>query len=882
MSTAYEFDTANNRRAMAGDRLGGVADRGLAPEPQATATQPSLDDDQLMKLVQSAYKQGSSYQQTVLQSRWSNSYAAYNNQHFAGSKYTTPRYRGRSRLFRPKTRAAVRRKAAEAAAALFSTSDVVIISGQNEGDQMQRASAAVVHELVNLRLDRSAENSGIPWFLTCMGAHMTGQISGICISKQYWEFHEKNEPGQFETVQVPNPADPTGQATIPQEQPVKTIIKDKPCIRLYPPEDIVRDPAANWMDQAQDSSYFILKNPMTLADAREYLKAVDKDGSPMFLQVSEQDLAAAAGIKSSESDTQDSTRRARETSGYDRFQDANVDREYQIVWLHENFFRFDGEDWQFWTLGTQKLISKRRSVREVYPEQGGARPITLGVSSLDPFKADPMSPVEAWSPVQQEINEVVNLRLDVMKQTVAPLTKVRRGRQINLKEVQNRTPDSVIYVDQMDDVEFDRPGAVGQEAFIEMERLNADFDDLAGTFSTGSVQTNRALNDTVGGMKLMNSSANAMGEFDLRIWIETWVEPVLRQLVKLEQYYESDEMLTAVAGDRAKLMQRFHMDRVTDELLDQNVQVRVNVGLGSADPMQRLQKLQAASQIALGIVGPSLQPRVKADEIIAEAFGAAGFKDNERFFYPGDDTDPRIKQLTDTVQQMTGALKDQQAERDNKVKVAQVGAVGRLINQHVGHLQGLENKHVDQAHQMHMGNQDAAIQADTMAQQQNFDASQADASRQADAALAPTNGATPPAVTNGATPPAVTNGAGPHGDIRELLGLPPADNAMAGAITQMADAISQLAMSNRQAQMLQMQAMQKLVTALDQGLGNFALSMEEGNAVIADEMSRNTELVVRSQSQVAAAMKQAAKPKEFTIRRGEGNLISSVKETRLQ
>ena len=66
-----------------------------------------------------------------------------------------------------------------------------------------------------------------------------------------------------------------------------------------------------------------------------------------------------------------------------------------------------------------------------------------------------------------------------------------------------------------------------------MERLNADFDDLAGNFSIGSVQTNRSLGETVGGMKMMTSNANAAGEFDLRIFVETWVEPTLRQIVKL-------------------------------------------------------------------------------------------------------------------------------------------------------------------------------------------------------------------------------------------------------------------------------------------------------------------------------------------------------------
>lgn len=697
-----EFDTSSNKQAMSGRS---IASSSMPPDPvegdsTQTPTVGPMSDEELLTFYKAAYAQGRTYQQTVLQSKWQNAYAAYNNQHFRGSKYTSPRYRGRSKFHRPKTRAAVRRKAAEAAAALFATAEVVIISAEDEGNQQQRAAAAVNHELLNYRLDRTGAN-GIPWFVICSAAHQTGQITGICISKQYWEYKEKII-GEEVTEQIER--DPlTGAETIVGETktPMIKVVKDRPQIRLYPPEDVIRDNSGNWVEQAQESSFVILRNPMTLNDARQFLKQADKDGNPMFLPLSEEELVGLLSARTS-NDTSDNTRRARETTGIDRYSDANVERELQTIWFHENFFRINDEEWHFWTVEDRKIVSPVRRLVDVYPEQRGERPIAIGFGALDAFKIDPMSSVEAWGPIQQEINDTINLRLDVMKQTVSPVTKVRRGRNINLKEIQNRGPDSVVYVDQMDDVEFDQPGQIGQGAFIEMERLNADFDELAGTFSVGSVQTNRELGDTVGGMTLINNQANAMGEFDLKIWIETWVEPTLRQLINLEQFYETDEKVLAIAGQRAQLRDKYGMDQVTDELLSQQVNCRVNVGLGAADPMMKLQKLTLAAQGLIGLV-PTAQPRLKADELIAEFFGAAGFRDPERFFYPGDDQDPRIQEMTGTIQQLTGALEDKQAERDNQIKVAQVKAVGDVIKSHLDHRQGLEKSRQDAALQMQMG-----------------------------------------------------------------------------------------------------------------------------------------------------------------------------------
>jgi len=103
---------------------------------------------------------------------------------------------------------------------------------------------------------------------------------------------------------------------------------------------------------------------------------------------------------------------------------------------------------------------------------------------------------------------------------------------------------------------------VTSSAYAEQDRINVDLDELVGNFSGSSIQTNRQLNETVGGMKMLNQSASMITEYLLTTFRETWVEPVLTKLLKLEQYYESDEVILALAQKKARLMARFGISDV--------------------------------------------------------------------------------------------------------------------------------------------------------------------------------------------------------------------------------------------------------------------------------------------------------------------------------
>ncbi len=555
------LDTLDTDDLLEGD--GG--NEAAAPEEQA-----EFDVAQLFQIAVKSESQSVTYMQTAVRPKWARATRAYHNEHFDGSKYNSEQWRGRSKIFRPKTRSAVRKAMTNAAKALFGPGDVVAVVPQNEGNAFQTASASIKQELMNYRLSRTTKKNGIRWFQISMGARQDSMLYGVCISKQLWRYRRDVARNRYTGILE------------------EVVVEDKPDIVLYAPENVLFSPTCDWTNPAQTSEYLILRHPMSISDAMTMLKNnAKKPGGLEFDEISEEDLRGyASGTGAGPVDTI-GTRAARHDNNdpNQRTTDANP-----VVWLDEVFMRVDGVDVVFWKLGSVRAISSAVEVVEEYPAFGGERPVVIGFGSLEPHRPYPMSAVESWQQIQQEINDNVNLRLDHMKQVVTPLAKVKRGQKVDLKQVQARGSNSnIVMLNNMDDVDWAQIPDVPQSAFVENNYLNADFDDLSGSFNTGTVQTNRSLNETVGGMKLLASDANAVGEFDLSVWVETWVEPVLWQVLKLEEYYESDAMVLAIAGEKAKLVEKFGISEITDTLLQAETNLTIKVGMGVTNlPQERL------------------------------------------------------------------------------------------------------------------------------------------------------------------------------------------------------------------------------------------------------------------------------------------------------
>jgi len=134
------------------------------------------------------------------------------------------------------------------------------------------------------------------------------------------------------------------------------------------------------------------------------------------------------------------------------------------------------------------------------------------------------------------------------------------------------------------------------------------------------------------------------------------------QLVKLEQKYESDTTVLAIAAQKSGMWQHYSQTPDLDKLLDQELTLTVNVGMGATDPEARFQKFMQATG-AYGQISMQGPPDLNLPEVRKELYGLAGFKDSARFF---TQVDPRVVQAQKMMQQAEGTAKqivDQHRER---------------------------------------------------------------------------------------------------------------------------------------------------------------------------------------------------------------------------
>lgn len=528
-----------------------------------------------LKLAQEAYSSSTTWFDSSVRPEIEADIRQANSKHPTGSKYLSDAWRGKSKIFRPRTRAAIRKNEATAAAAFFSTQDVVSIAPVDDSRPEYLAASKLYQYLLQNRLTKH-----IPWFLTVVGAYQDALTNRVVISHQYW-----------------------------REDPAKGI--DTSVVELVPVENLRIDSAANWIDPIGTSPYVIHLMPMYVKD----VQARAREGK--WREVSEGQLLAASNRPS------DTIRQTRDNDRTDGQAQATAITAFTIVWVHRNIVEHEGEDWEYYTLGTHALLSEPRPLREVSPI---GRPYTMGTAIPRAHTLYPDSVPSLTRDQQAEINSLVNKRLDNIDLVLNKKWIAKRGSNIDLRSLTRNVAGSVTLVDQIGDVQMMQTGDVTSSSYAEQDRLNADFDDQAGVFMGGSVMTNRKLSETVGGMNLMSTTANQMSEYMLRTFAETWVEPTLRQVLKLEQYYLTDQSVIAVAGEKlaAEGMQ------LTPELFDVDVALTVNVGIGAVNPQNQVERFFFGLRSLM--IFPELAQKANLEEITKEAFGKLGYKDGLRFF----------------------------------------------------------------------------------------------------------------------------------------------------------------------------------------------------------------------------------------------------------
>lgn len=624
----------------------------------------SNDDADWLMLASSAYRTSTDYHEASLKRQWEKNMSHFRSKHAAGSKYYTDAYKHRSKIFRPKTRAIIRRHEAAAAMAYFSTSDTVHISAEDEDNPRQLVAAAITKELLNYRLD----NRDVQWFKVLVGAYQETMNIGVVVSYHHWEFKEKvtkTDTGEVDEFEEP----------VFNEE--KEIVRDRMIMQLRPPENIRIDPAADWVDPVNSSPYLIDQIPMYLFEVRDRMKEDDqKTGEAKWKEYSDGEIASA------HKQDYDSLRQAREGEQRQdsKAQTTGADiHDYLIVWVHRNFIRKDGQDWVYYTLGTQFMLSEPVTIEELYFDTD--RPYVMGHCIIEAHRSYPSGTNELGSQLQNETNEIANQRIDNVSLAMNKRYWVRRGADVDYLALKRNSPGSGVLMDDINsDVKEVDSKDVTSSAYNEQDRLNLDIDDVMGAFSPSTVQSNRQLNETVGGMELMSNDSNVMSEYQLRVFNETWVEPALRKSIRLIQRFETDENVFIIAAKKANIERKYGVENVDWRLLDEDVSLKADVGFGATNPQKRVERLGMAMR-TVGEFLPGIMQGADVEEVVNEIFGAVGYGDGRRFFKSlRDDVDPQVQQLMEQVKQLQGIIDTKQVEQQGKVQIEdmkQRGAVHR-------------------------------------------------------------------------------------------------------------------------------------------------------------------------------------------------------------
>ena len=597
-------------------------------EMDEVALKENNKDSWMIARAQEIYRSSTDYLDANITTTWETSLSHFNNEHANASKFRRRNYK-RSAVFRPKTRSNIKNQEANLAAAAFSTTELVNIQPKKKADPMQVASAKVTKTLLQERLQNK-----MPWFLTVMGAYQDTKNYGVCITHQYWSYREDTDiVPAFDSNNSPvmDYDEETGES-VPMGVEKVIVREDTMHCNNVPPENFRFDPMCDWRDPINTSPYLVYLIPMYVNEVLEMMESVDpKTNRPTWRKYS------SAEILSTRRQDYDRTRQAREGNRrIDPADDQSLSG-YTTVWAHMNIVRVNGEDLMFMTLGTELPLTEVEMVKDRFPHLlPGNRPFTLGFTNIETHKNYPAGDNELAAPLQYEINEVANQRLDNVKLALNKRYYVKRGSQVDLDALIRNVPGGgVMMNDPEKDIKTVETRDVTASSYREQELLSGEMDELVGGFDPTKGQQQGQKQASNGAMEQAAGSAGSVQEYTIRLFLQTWMEPTLRQLVKLIQMYETDESLLGIAAEEAELMVKFGMDEITDELLQQDLIVDVNVGIGNTDPVKRIEKVVFGVTKTLEL--PGMVERIKSSAIADEIFGTMGYKNSTRFFESDDE-----------------------------------------------------------------------------------------------------------------------------------------------------------------------------------------------------------------------------------------------------
>jgi hypothetical protein len=593
-----------------------------------------VDDksERFLKKAQKAWKISENYFDNNLKDIMAQRYKMYNSKHLASEK-CSEEGNTRSNHYVPKSHEFVKNSVSQVVSAYFLNADLLYLNPESSEDVVACMSSEYFTYLLNKRL-KSKNN----WWLTFI--QMTAQsgfIHNMSIAKVDWDVDKK------ESIAVP--------------------------IML---ERFRVDPHADPLDPVGSSAFLIHQTEMYVDDLRAKQK---EDG---WLSVSVEDLQANFVSKAGMAKEEVSDARFIDQIDPRRGSEA-VDDELEKVFVNEVILRENGKYYVFFMLGTDKILTKIFTLKEIYPQ---GLPFVMAPIFPEEMKIYATSPLDHAYPAQRILNEMTNLSMDAAYDSVYGPLMVKSGRGIDVKRVQKRGRDAVFEVKAMDDVsQFNRQTNT-MPLKNEIPILMNNFDSVVGGLPNSTVSLEGG-ETTATGQNMRYRSQSQVINMYLMNYNEKFIEPVLNLMIACER-------INGLANEKevSKVFRALNlMDKYTPRLIaakidpatfeidkafaDAEMNLSVNVGMGATSPQMRVEQF-LASLNAIGSLAanPGLQNRIDLDEVDKEIMSLNGYKDYKRFMRDTNDEDPRIAEKDGIIQQLQAKLAEKKSPEEVAADVA--------------------------------------------------------------------------------------------------------------------------------------------------------------------------------------------------------------------
>jgi hypothetical protein len=619
------------------------------------------DDHHFLHLSRLAYRESDDWFDASIRRELEDAQHRFNSEHPAWSKYHTAAFEKRSKFHRPKPRTAIRNFEAKLSVAMFATRDVIDCRAVNQQDEQQLIAAKTHKSVLNHRLT----DGGVPWFKIVTGAGQLAAKDGTVLSKQTWRYEEIEKIDEVEMRDLM-----TGEIFTERQKNVD-IREDRPDINLVPLENFRFSPSANWLDVIKTSAYLIHEEPIRVGEIKRLMDEPDTPDGVTYRHYEDGVIRAAVNKY------WDSIRSAREgTERRDRYEENAAIPDYELVWRREYIMEIDGEDWIWWTLGGEFMLSDPVPMEEVYPY---GRPFRMGTISIEALKVYSAGIPKLMEQLTQASNDMANLAHDNARLATLKTKIVQRNSGVDIRAYQKGVPGAVTLANSVDAVKTESPGDLPRASYEEQDRMNMDLDDLTGVMNKGTIGASRNLGETKYGAEVMQGETGMLGDFMVRTFIETWAEPVIRQLVDMESLYEQDETVLAIAAaeNGTTVLEAFHS-------LKQDIKVKIDIGFGATSPVKRVENIMLATKTVLGVLPEPVAEKMDHREFVDDVFGAVGL-DASRYFSKlmsdeeqEEEPDPMVQQLQQQLQEAQKIIDGKQIEQQGRIQVAQIGAQTNL------------------------------------------------------------------------------------------------------------------------------------------------------------------------------------------------------------